>query len=235
LFSESFLDLFTLATLEVVLGIDNVIFIAIIIQSIPQKLRLKARMIGLSLAFLLRVVMLFGASWIIKLTQPLFTIHNFAFSGRNLLLLIGGIFLIIKSILEIIEMFTAAESLDDNAAVSKKKYWKCITQIIFIDLILSFDSIITAVGITDNLLIIIIAIMFAIFVMLASAGPISNFIYKFPSIKIVALCFIALVGVMLICNGLDIVFPKAYLYITMIFSLVIETLNIMLYKKKEVK
>jgi predicted tellurium resistance membrane protein TerC len=230
--TEGILNLFTLTGLEIILGIDNVIFIALLVHTLPARERFKARVIGLSLALILRVLMLFGAAWIIKLTAPLFTLFGFDFAGRNLLLILGGLFLIGKSALEVLELFQEVP-IDPEAQDQPSKYWQVIMQITFIDLILSFDSIITAVGMTSNLYVIITAIFIAIIVMLFSAKPIGDFIYKYPSVKVIALAFIAMVGVMLVSNGFNFEFPKGYLYMTMVFSMFVETINILLAKKKE--
>ena len=230
--TDGLLNLFTLITLEIILGIDNVIFIAILIHNLPSAKRANARFVGLSLALVLRIFMLLGASWIITLTTPLFRLYNFDFSGRSLLLLIGGIFLVGKSILELVELFDDKSFDPYNEKTSSNNYWKIIFQIIFIDLILSFDSIITAVGMTNHLEIIIVAIIVAMIVMLIASKPIGDFIYNYPSIKIIALCFIALVGTMLLLNGFEIEFSKAYLYLTLLFSMIVEAINIMLRRAK---
>jgi len=227
---------FTLSGLEIILGIDNVIFIAILVQSLPLIERNKARIIGLTLALVLRILMLLGVAWIIKLKDPLFSCFGFAFSGRNLLLILGGLFLIVKSLLELKDMFKNEDHKHVNTS-SDNHYWKIIGQIVFIDLILSFDSIITAVGITESMPyripMIILVILIAMIVMLVSSKSIGNFIYKHQSIKVIALMFIGFIGVMLLLNGFEINMDKGYLYFAMIFSLVTEAINIKL--KKEVK
>lgn len=240
--AENLLTLLTLTGLEIVLGIDNVIFIALLVEHLKGRERVKARFIGLSLALILRIILLFGASWIIGLTQPLFTIFTMPFSGRSLLLIIGGLFLVVKSILETRQLFNE-ETKDTSETISsakenkhaQKKFRSIITQIIFVDLILSFDSIITAVGMTNNLPVIIIAIFIAIGTMMISAKPIGNFIYQNPSIKVIALAFIFLVGVLLVGNGFNIDIPKPYLYFAMFFCMGVEIINILLRKKQEKK
>jgi predicted tellurium resistance membrane protein TerC len=227
---------FTLSGLEIVLGIDNVIFIALLVHHLQKEQRKKARLIGLSLALVLRVLMLFGVAWIIKLKDPLFRLFNFDFSGRSLLLILGGLFLIVKSGMELVDMFGEAPHDPTNSS-KKSTYWKTIGQIVFIDLILSFDSIITAVGMTEGMPhripVIITVIFIAMIIMLLSAKQIGEFIYKYQSIKVIALMFIVLVGVMLFLNGFDIYFDKGYIYFAMIFTLVTELINIMLHKKKQ--
>ena len=231
---ESLLNLFTLTSLEIILGIDNVIFIALLVQNLQGRERTKARVIGLSLALIMRILMLFGATWIVQLTEPLFNIFTLPVSGRSLLLVLGGLFLIVKSIMELIDLFHEHHE-EKKSTNTETRYLKIISQIIFIDIILSFDSIITAVGMTNDLNIIIIAVVVAMIIMLVASDPIGKFIYANPSIKVVALAFIALVGVMLVFNGFDIYFNKAYLYFSMFFAGIVETINIYLRKiaKKE--
>ncbi len=225
--TQNILDFFTLSTLEIILGIDNIIFIAILAETLPKNQRTKARAIGIILAFVLRVVLLFSASWVIGLTEPIFSIKNFDLSGRNILLIIGGVFLIFKSLFEIKELFHSTTTNKTSIKVPKK-FAKIIFQIVFIDLILSFDSVITAVGMSNNMYIIIASIIIAMVVMFISYNPIASFIDTHPSIKVIALCFIALIGIMLLVNGLNFEFPKAYIYITTLFSIIVEALNIKL-------
>jgi predicted tellurium resistance membrane protein TerC len=231
--TNALLNLFTLTGLEIVLGIDNIILIALLVQNLHGSQRTKARVIGLSLALIFRIIMLFGATWIMTLTAPLFTISGFPVSGRHLLLIIGGSFLIIKSVMELFELFGENQTKDNepNPKERKTKYIKIISQIVFIDIILSFDSIITAVGISNDLPIMVAAVVIAMIVMLIASNPVGEFIYKNPSIKVLALAFIALVGVMLVLNGLDINFNKGYLYFAMFFAGIVEIINIFLRKK----
>ena len=232
--TEALLNLFTLTSLEIVLGVDNVIFIALLVQHLQGRERTKARVIGLALALIMRILMLLGATSIMKLTQPLFVAFTFPISGKSLLLILGGLFLIVKSIMELIELFNPeheAKRLDNR----ETKYIKIISQIIFIDVILSFDSIITAVGMTNDLAVIIIAIVIAMILMIVASDPIGRFIYANPSIKVVALAFIALVGVMLLLNGFNIYFNKGYLYFSMFFAGIVETINIYLRKNEQKK
>jgi predicted tellurium resistance membrane protein TerC len=228
------LGLLTLTGLEVILGIDNVIFIAIIVEHLPADMRAKVRFIGLSLALILRVVLLLGISWIVGLTEPIFSLFGVDFSGRSLLLIAGGLFLVFKPLKETLEMFIeAGEAKEHGVVKTAKGFWAVIAQIVFVDLVLSFDSILTAVGVSNNLPIMISAIVIAMVVMLVSAKPISDFIYKNPSIKIMALSFILLVGVLLVAAGFHIEIPKGYLYFSMFFALAVEMLNIMLKKKQQ--
>lgn len=231
--SGDFIDLITLSSLEIILGVDNIIFIALLIQHLPQEQRIRARAIGLSLAFVLRVMLLFAASWVMKLTEPLFMLFSFVFSGRNLLLIIGGLFLVVKAFLEVREMFDDKVAPDPSQKNCSARYRSIVTQIIFVDLILSFDSIITAVGMTSNLSIIIIAILVAMIVMMVSAQKVGDFIYRYPSVKVIALFFIGLIGIMLIFNGFDKYFSKSLLYSTALFAVASESVNIALRKKAE--
>lgn len=230
----SLLSLLTLTGLEIVLGIDNVIFIALIVEHLPREIRKKVRAVGLGLALVLRVIMLLGISWVVGLTEPLFTAFGMHFSGRSLLFFAGGLFLILKPLKETVEMFKEAGHQEEHhpAKRTTKGFWMVVTEIIFVDLVLSFDSILTAVGMSNDLPIMITAIVIAMFIMLVSAGPISTFIYNNPSIKIMALSFILLVGVLLVAAGFDIEIPKGYLYFAMFFALAVEILNILLRKKK---
>lgn len=227
--ADALLSLFTLTTLEIILGIDNVIFIALLIQRLKGRERKRARVIGLGLALGMRILMLLGATWIMKMTHPLFTVLTIEISGQSLLLIIGGLFLVVKSIMELLELFDP-EHEEKKLANPEKKYFKVIYQIVFIDIVLSFDSIITAVGMTDNFPVMVIAIVIAMFLMLVGSEPISKFIYTHPSIKVIVLAFIALVGVMLLLNGLDIPFNKGYLYFAMFFAGIVEAINIYLRK-----
>lgn len=233
--AEALLNLFTLTGLEIILGIDNVIFIALLVQHLEKKQRNKARVMGLSLALIMRVLMLFGATSIMKLTQPLFTAFTFDISGRSLLLILGGLFLVIKSIMELIDLFKPEHEEKKSSKAAETKYIKIISQIIFIDMILSFDSIITAVGMTNDFPIIVIAVVIAMIIMLVASDPIGRFIYEHPSIKVIALAFIAMVGVMLLFNGFDIYFDKGYLYFSMFFAGLVETINIYLRKIEQKK
>jgi predicted tellurium resistance membrane protein TerC len=228
------LNLITLTGLEIILGIDNVIFIALLVEPLAPKLRNTVRLYGLSLALILRVIMLFGVSWIIGLTKPLFTIFSFPLAGRNILLIVGGLFLIIKTIHEFMEMFSKENEKAITPVSAQKKLLNIIIQIIFVDLILSFDSVITAVGMSpDNITVIIVAVVISMVIMLISSKPIGDFIYAYPSIKVIGLSFIALVGIMLVANGFNINVPKAYLYFAIFFSSTVETINILLSKKNK--
>lgn len=229
----------SLSGLEIILGIDNVIFIAIIIYSIPKPRRNRVRVFGISLAIALRIFMLFGVSWVMTLTVPLFSLMNIAFNGRSLLLLAGGVFLIIKALLELYDMLKEPkEGFSDKPGRKKydiKNEYKIILQIIFVDLVLSFDSVIVAVGMVNNLYLIIPAILVAMIAMLVSAKAIGDFMHSNPSIKVLGLAFVLLVGVALAIGGFDIDIPKGYLYAVMFFALFVEVVNIRVRKIKQHK
>ncbi len=230
---ENLLKFTTLSGLEIILGIDNVIFIAIVIYHIPKPRRAKIRFFGITLAIALRILMLFGVSWIMGLTTILFTLFQQPFSGRSLLLFAGGLFLLVKSIVELVDLSKVRHSggVDGGAEkYSKSQDLKIIAQIIFIDLILSFDSVIVAVGMVRELYLIIPAILIAMVVMLVSAKAIGDFMHSNPSIKVLGLTFVLLIGISLILSGMGIDLPKGYLYAAMLFSLFVEVLNIKIRK-----
>ncbi len=219
----------TLSLLELVLGIDNVIFISILSGKLPEKDQPKARFIGLSLALLMRVLLLFSLSWVIGLTAPLFTILGQSFSGRDLVLLIGGLFLLAKSTHEI------HGSLEGTVGESSRKVYagfaSVIIQITLLDIVFSLDSVITAVGMVDNLWIMIAAVVVSIIAMMLFAGKIGAFVQRHPTIKMLALSFLLLIGTTLIAEGLNFHIPKGYVYFAMAFSVFVEMLNIRLRKK----
>jgi len=234
--SANLLNLLTLSGLEIILGIDNVIFIALLVAPLPLELQKKVRLYGLSLALIFRILLLFGAKWMIGLTEPLFEIMSVPINCKHIMLFSGGMFLLVKAILEIRSMLNEKEEENIPDNISTKSIWYIIYQVIFIDIILSFDSIITAVGMSpDNIAVIIIAVIIAIFVMLAFSGPVGSFINKYPSIKILGLCFIGLVGLFLMAEGIDLSIAKGYLYFALFFSGIIQTLNILISKKQDSK
>jgi predicted tellurium resistance membrane protein TerC len=219
----------TLSLLELVLGIDNVIFISILSGKLPEKDQPKARFIGLTMALLMRVLLLFSLSWVIGLTAPLFTILGQSFSGRDLVLLIGGLFLLAKSTHEI------HGSLEGSEGESSRKVYagfaSVIIQITLLDIVFSLDSVITAVGMVDNLWIMIAAVVVSIIAMMLFAGKIGAFVQRHPTIKMLALSFLLLIGTTLIAEGLEFHIPKGYVYFAMAFSVFVEMLNIRLRKK----
>ncbi|CWW90229.1 TPA: TerC family protein [Haemophilus influenzae] len=222
---EAWISLATLAALEIVLGVDNIIFINILVGRLPERQRQSGRILGLALAMLTRILLLMSLAWIMKLTAPLFTVFNQEISGRDLILLIGGLFLIIKSSGEIKEAINHQEH-HESESKNKVSYLGVLIQIAVLDIVFSLDSVITAVGMASHLPVMILAIMIAVGVMMFSAKPIGDFVDTHPTLKILALAFLVLVGISLIAESLDIHIPKGYIYFAMGFSVVVEMINI---------
>ena len=221
---------FTLTALELVLGIDNIIFLSILVDRLPRREREKARRIGLFLAMFMRVGLLLGLSWIVGMTAPLFTITGTEISGRDLILIVGGIFLVWKSTREVHQL-TEGEEGHASSKVSDT-FTAIILQIIIIDMVFSLDSIITAVGMVDEVAVMIAAVVVSVGLMMLFARAIGDFVSAHPSIKMLALSFLLVVGVMLIAEGFDHKVPKGYIYFAMAFSVAVEMLNIRMRKKK---
>jgi predicted tellurium resistance membrane protein TerC len=219
--------LLTLTAMETVLGIDNIIFISILVGKLPQEHQKKIRNIGITLALVIRIILLFSISWIMSLTQPFFSIAEHAFSGRDIILLLGGLFLVAKSTFEIHHKVEG----DPQHAITDKKNVKAPSQlwmlgeILLLDIVFSLDSVITAVGMANQVSIMVIAMILSMIIMLISAGSINNFVEKHPTIKILALSFLLLIGVMLIAEGMGAHISKGYIYFAMSFSLTVEMLN----------
>jgi predicted tellurium resistance membrane protein TerC len=214
----------TLCALEIVLGIDNIIFISILTGRLPSARQASARRIGLLLALVMRIGLLFTISWIMRLTAPLFTISGNEISGRDLILLLGGLFLMYKSVKEIHQKVEDAGNTDGN--VRAAKYSAVIAQIVVVDLVFSLDSVITAVGMVDRIEIMVAAVIVSVGVMMISAAPISAFVNRHPAVKVLALAFLIMIGVALIGEGLDFHIPKGYIYFAMAFSVAVEFINI---------
>ncbi|MEX2512828.1 MAG: TerC family protein [Cyclobacteriaceae bacterium] len=227
--TETWIALLTLTFLEIVLGVDNIIFISIVSNKLPENQQAKARRLGLSLALVFRILLLLGISYIIKFTQPLISVAGFDLSGRDLILFFGGLFLLFKSTLEIHhKMEGTPEEVKANSA---KSFSSVIFQIIFLDIIFSFDSILTAVGLVKEVIIMIIAVIISIIIMMIFAGSISRFINKHPTLQILALSFLMLIGFMLLVEGLHFEVPKGYIYFAVFFSLAVEIVNMRMRKK----
>jgi predicted tellurium resistance membrane protein TerC len=227
---EIWISLLTLTMLEIVLGIDNIVFISILTGKLPPELRKRGRTIGLSLAMVMRILLLLSLSWIIKLTDPIVTIVGEELSGRDFILLGGGLFLLAKSTYEIHEKLEAREghaNLQGGAS-----FTSTIVQILLLDLVFSLDSVITAVGTAEHVEIMIAAVMIAVGVMLLSSGTISAFVEEHPTVKILALSFLLLIGMSLVAEGLDQHISKGYIYFAMGFSIFVEFLNIRLRHKE---
>jgi predicted tellurium resistance membrane protein TerC len=220
----------TLTGLELVLGIDNIIFISILVDKLPVEKREFTRRLGLFLAMFMRIGLLLTLSWVVGMTQPLFTITDYGFSGRDLVLLAGGLFLLWKSVGEIHETFEGAEGGAGSAAV-KSTFAGIVLQIMIIDLVFSLDSIITAVGMVDQVGVMIAAVIASVALMMFFAGPIGRFVSAHPTIKMLALSFLVVVAVVLIAEGFGHHVPKGYIYSAMAFSVVVEMLNIRLRKR----
>jgi predicted tellurium resistance membrane protein TerC len=230
--AETWLALLTLTFFEVVLGIDNIIFISIVSNRLPIEIRAKTRNMGLLLAMLVRIMLLLTITWVMKFKEPLFTIpDNFIMneaipiSGRDLILIFGGLFLIAKSTREINHEMEGEEE-DVAVGGGKANVTGIIIQIVLLDIIFSFDSILTAVGLTDVVGIMIIAVVLSIGIMIVFSGAISNFIHKHPSMEVLALGFLILIGFMLFLEGLHKEVPKGYIYFAIVFSMLIEMVNI---------
>ncbi|EAK0848295.1 TerC family protein [Campylobacter lari] len=228
---DAWVVLLTLTALEIVLGIDNIIFLAILVSKLPPEHRDKGRVLGLAFAMITRILLLLSLFWVMKLVKPLFSILGNEISGRDLVLLLGGLFLIVKSIKEIKESITHQEESQSNIKISNK-LWVVVAEIAVIDIVFSLDSVITAVGIAQDIEIMIIAVIVAVLVMLFASKPIADFVEKYPSIKILALAFLVMIGFVLVCESFDIHIDKAYIYTAMAFSLIVEILNIISQKKQ---
>ncbi len=226
---ESLAALLTLTGLEIVLGIDNIVVLAVITGRLPAQQRPKARRVGLSLAMLMRIALLLSISVIMSLTQPLFSVLDFNITIRDLILIIGGLFLMWKAVHEIYERSEAKEESVQVAAA--RSFGITILQIILLDLVFSLDSVITAVGMAQHVPIMIAAIVIAVMVMMIFAGPVSDFVNRHPSIRMLALAFLLLIGIMLIAEGLGKHIDKGYIYFAMAFSLFVEMLNIRAHRR----
>jgi len=227
---EAWIALGTLTALEIVLGIDNIIFISILVAKLPDSQRDKARQIGIMLAMVTRLALLFSISWVMGLTEPWFTIFGEEISGRDVILIGGGLFLLAKSTHEI---HTSVEGEIETSNTTKvaSSFGMVLIQIAILDIVFSLDSVITAVGLVDHVSIMAIAIIIAVGVMLFSAKAISDFVDNHPTIKILALSFLIIVGMTLVLEGLDFHIPKGYIYFAMLFSLSVEMINIRMRKK----
>lgn len=225
---EAWIALGTLTALEIVLGIDNIIFISILVGRLPVEQRDFARRMGLGLAMIARLALLFSLSWVMGLTEPWFTIFKQGISGRDVVLIAGGLFLLGKATHEIHNSLEGVE--DHGNATAAASLGMVLVQIAILDIVFSLDSVITAVGLADHVSIMAIAIILAVVVMLAAAKPIGDFVDEHPTIKILALSFLLLVGVTLMVEGFDVHVPKGYIYFAMAFSVAVEMLNIRMRK-----
>lgn len=222
---SAWIALLTLTALEIVLGIDNIIFISILSSKLPDDQQGKARQIGLLAALGTRILLLLSISWIVQLTTPLFTVLELGISGRDLILFSGGLFLLAKATHEIHDNLEGYES-KESADPKKISFWGIIAQIAVLDIVFSLDSVITAVGMADDLAVMIIAVMIAVGIMLFAATPLSDFVDKHPTLKILALSFLLLIGLSLVMEGLHQHIAKGYIYFAMGFSVFVEILNL---------
>ena len=231
---NAWVALATLTALEIVLGVDNIIFISILVGRLPPEKRDLARRLGLSLAMGSRIALLLTLAWIMKLTAPLFTVLGQAISGRDLILIGGGLFLLWKSVHEIHASLEGEADVADGGAgaVAKASFSSVLVQIAIIDIVFSLDSVITAVGLADQVMVMVIAIVAAVAVMMFAAKPIGDFVDAHPTIKILALAFLVLVGATLIAEGLGTNVPKGYIYFAMAFSFAVEMINIRMRKRR---
>jgi predicted tellurium resistance membrane protein TerC len=223
---ETWIAFLTLVALELVLGVDNVIFISILASKLPQEQQQSARRTGIMLAVVTRILLLLSLSWIIGLTEPLFTVAQFEISGRDLVLIAGGLFLLWKSVNEIHQKLEGEEG--HAAARVRAAFWNVIVQIMLLDIVFSLDSVITAVGMVDHIAIMITAVVIAAVVMVFTATPLGNFVERHPTVKMLALSFLLLIGFTLIVEGLHRHIPKGYIYFAMGFSVFVEMLNLRL-------
>ena len=223
--TDALIALVTLSAMEIVLGIDNVVFIAILTAKLPAARQESARRIGLVLALVIRIGLLFAIAWVMGLTRPLFDVANHPFSGRDLILLGGGLFLIFKATWEVYDKLEA-EHEPDRDGKGRATFTAVLVQILLLDIVFSLDSVITAVGMAQQITIMVVAMVIAMVVMLVSASAVSGFVERHPSVKILALSFLLLIGVMLVAEGMGQHVPKGYIYFAMAFSLGVELLNL---------
>jgi len=228
---EAWIALLTLTILEIVLGIDNIIFVAILADRVKKESRARARQLGLALAVGMRILLLASIVWIMRLTAPLFSLFGREISGRDLILLLGGVFLLFKSTREIHDKLEGDDD-EKEAGAKAASFMGVIVQIALLDIVFSLDSVITAVGVADHLEVMIIAVLIAGFFMIAAAGSVSDFVSKHPTVKMLALSFLLLIGMSLIAEGMHQHIPKGYIYFAMGFSIFVEMLNLRIKSKR---
>jgi predicted tellurium resistance membrane protein TerC len=222
--AEGWIALLTLTVLEIVLGIDNIVFISILAGKLRAEEREKARKVGLGLAMFIRIALLLSITWVMGLTAPIFSAFGWEISGRDLILIVGGLFLLAKSTHEIHDKL---EGADEHGGVRvAASFVAVIVQILLLDIVFSLDSVITAVGMAEDVAVMVTAVIIAVAVMMVSAGPISEFVERHPTVKMLALSFLLLIGVSLIAEGLDQHIPKGYIYFAMAFSVFVEMINL---------
>ena len=227
---SAWVGLATLVVLEIVLGIDNLVFIAILAEKLPPHQRNAARRIGLVLALLMRLVLLASIAWVVTLTEPLFHIFDHAFSGRDLILLFGGVFLLFKGTMELHERIEGKQALKEENPVHAA-FWMVVVQIVVLDAVFSLDSIITAVGMVDEIWVMMAAVLISIAFMIAFAKAIGDFVDRHPTVKVLALSFLIMIGLVLIADGFGQHIPKGYVYSAMAFSVFVEMINLWIRKR----
>ncbi len=228
---QAWIAFITLVALEIVLGVDNIIFISILAGKLPAGQQNRARIVGLALALVMRIILLFSLSWVIALTAPLFTIWQEEISGRDLILILGGLFLLAKATFEIHENLEGERG--HASAQVKATFTSVIVQIFLLDAVFSLDSVITAIGMVEQIEIMIAAVVVAIVFMMVFAGPVGSFVQRHPTVKMLALSFLLLIGLTLIVEGFDVHIPKGYIYFAMGFSVFVEMLNLRLRRKSD--
>lgn len=227
---EAWIGLFTLTALEIVLGIDNIIFISILVSRLPKHQHQPGRIIGLTLAMTMRILLLLSLSWLMKLTAPLFIAFEQEISGRDLILLLGGLFLVAKSTHEI-HHAVKPEDKDEQKTIKNPSFISVLVQVAILDVVFSLDSVITAVGMANQIEVMILAIVIAVLIMMLSAKSIGDFVERYPTLKMLCLSFLILVGMALVGESLDFHIPKGYIYFAMGFSIVVEMINIKMRKR----
>ena len=225
---QAWITLITLSAIEIVLGIDNLVFISIAVSKLPHQQREKARKFGIAVACISRIALLLTLAWLAGLTHDLFTLFGQGISVRDLVLVLGGVFLLVKGTMEIRDLVVGESVEEDIDTKPMTSFWMVIAQIAVIDIVFSLDSVITAVGIADHIPVMIFAILLAVAVMLLAANPLGRFIDGNPTVKMLALAFILLIGVVLILDGLDVHVPKPYIYFAMAFSVLVEVFNLLM-------
>jgi predicted tellurium resistance membrane protein TerC len=231
---EMWIALLSLTALEIVLGVDNIIFISILVGRLPPEQRNRARVIGLALAMGMRIALLLSLAWMMRLTEPLFAIRMHEVSGRDLILVGGGLFLLAKSVMEIHNSLEGASAAEGgHPAPRASGFYGTLAQIAIIDIVFSLDSVITAVGMVDDVAVMVLAIVIAVAIMMFAAKPIGDFVDAHPTIKMLALSFLILVGVALIGEGIELHIPKGYIYFAMAFAVGVEMLNLRLRKERQ--
>ncbi|HTN46444.1 MAG TPA: TerC family protein [Flavipsychrobacter sp.] len=232
--TEAIIPLLTLIALEVVLGIDNIIFISILADKLPESQRNKLRYWGIGLAMVMRLILLAVISWILKLDKPLFTVFDMSFTGKEMILIAGGLFLLYKATKEIYHK-TEEPDPDDPTKIKTGSFGKFLSEIIVLDIVFSVDSIITAVGMVEQLWIMYTAVVVTVIIMLLASKPISSFISRHPSFKVLALCFLMLIGFALLAEGFEIKIPKGYIYFAMGFSFLVDIIQMKTADKNKIK